>query len=99
MGFMDQAKDMYRLQKQAKQIKKELKNVHIESETDGVKVVVDGEQHFVEVQIAEAIVGDGKRISKAFIDAANKAMKKAQTIAAEKMKEVMGGLGGMFGQR
>ncbi|MBU1683047.1 YbaB/EbfC family nucleoid-associated protein [Patescibacteria group bacterium] len=94
---MDQAKDMYKLQKQAKQIKKELKNIHVEAETDGVTVVVNGEQNFLECTIADAIVGDGKRICKAFVDAANKAIKKSQTIGAEKMKDVMGGLGGMFG--
>lgn len=97
MGFMGQAKDMYRLQKQAKQMKKELKNIHVEAETDGVRLVVDGEQHFLEAEIAETLAGDPKRIAKAFIDAANKAVKKAQTIGAEKMKTVMGGLGGMFG--
>jgi len=32
------------------------------------------------------------------VDASNKAIKKAQLIAAEKMKDIMGGFGGMFGQ-
>jgi len=97
MGFFDQAKDMYKLQKQAKQIKKDLKKVHIEAETDGIVVVVDGEQNFIDVKIPEALSGDLNRISKAFVESANKAIKKSQTIAAEKMKDVMGGLGGMFG--
>ena len=98
MGFMDKAKDLYKLQKQAKQIKNELKNIHIEAETDGVTVVVDGEQYFMEVKIDEKILGDAKKLSKAFVDASNKAIKKSQLIGAEKMKSVMGGLGGMFGQ-
>ncbi len=97
MGFMDQAKDLYKLQKQAKQIKKELKNIHIEAEADGVTIVVDGEQNFKEVKIPEALSGDLNRVSKAFVECANKAIKKSQAIAAEKMKDVMGGLGGMFG--
>lgn len=95
---MDKAKDLYKLQKQAKQIKNELKNIHIEAETDGVTVTVDGEQHFMDVKIDEKILGDAKKLSKAFVDASNKAVKKSQLIGAEKMKEVMGGLGGMFGQ-
>ena len=95
---MDKAKDLYKLQKQAKAIKKQLKNIHVEAETDGVSVVVDGEQKFLEVKIDEAILGDGKKLSNAFVDAANKAIKKSQLIGAEKMKETMGGLGGMFGQ-
>jgi len=97
MGFMDQAKDMYKLQRQAKQIKKELKNIHIEAEADGVTVVCNGEQTFLETRIPEAIAGDTKRIGKAFVEAANKAIKKSQAIAADKMKDVMGGMGGMFG--
>jgi DNA-binding YbaB/EbfC family protein len=97
MGFMDQAKDMYKLQKQAKQIKKELKNIHIEAESDGVTVIFDGEQHCKDCQISEALAGDLKRIQKAVVEANNKAIKKSQTIGAEKMKDVMGGMGGMFG--
>lgn len=98
MGFMDQAKDMYKLQKQAKQVKKVLKNIHIEAETDGVKVTVDGEQHVLSVEVSEAICGHAEKIGRAVADAMNKAIKKAQQVAAEKMKEVMGGFGGMFGQ-
>lgn len=97
MGFMDQAKDLYKLQRQAKQIKKELKNIHIEAESDGVVVVVNGEQTFMEAKIPEALSGDIKRLGKAFVEAANKAIKKSQAIAADKMKDVMGGMGGMFG--
>jgi len=97
MGFMDQAKDLYKLQKQAKEIKKELKKIHIEAEADGVVVICNGEQEFMEAKIPEALSGDLNRISKGFIEAANKAIKKSQTIAAEKMKDVMGGLGGMMG--
>ncbi len=89
---------MYKLQKQAKTIKKELKNIHIEAETNGVTVVCDGEQHFIETKIDDSVAGDTKKLEKAFTDAANKAIKKSQTIGAEKMKDVMGGLGGMFGQ-
>lgn len=98
MGFMDKAKDLYKLQKQAKEIKKQLKNIHVEAETDGVSVTIDGEQHFIEIKIAENLAGDLKKIEKALTDASNKAIKKSQMIGAEKMKEVMGGMGGMFGE-
>ncbi len=98
MGFMDKAKDMYKLQKQAKEIKKQLKNIHVEAETDGVSVTIDGEQHFLECVISENAPSDSGKLGKAFIEASNKAIKKSQLIGAEKMKEVMGGLGGMFGQ-
>lgn len=97
MGMMNKAKDLYKLQKQAKVIKKQLKNIHVEAETNGVTVTIDGEQHFIEAKIADDMMGDAGKLAKAFVDAANKAVQKSQAIAAEKMKEVMGGLGGMFG--
>lgn len=100
MGFMDQAKNMYNLQKQAKQIKKELKNIHVEAEHDGVVVVVDGEQNMVECRIPEMMLSDAVKLGKAVAEATNKAIKKSQMIAAEKMQAVMGsmGLGGLMGQ-
>jgi DNA-binding protein YbaB len=99
MGFMDQAKQMYSLQKQAKQIKKQLKNIHVEAEHDGVVVVVDGEQKMIECRIPEMMLNDATRLGKAVTEATNKAIKKSQMIAAEKMQGVMGdmGLGGLMG--
>jgi len=96
--MFDKAKDMYQLQRQAKEIKKQLKNIHIEAESDGVTIIFNGEQHCIDCKIAEAVSGDVKRIEKAVVEANNKAIKKSQAIGAEKMKDVMGGLGGMFGQ-
>jgi DNA-binding protein YbaB len=96
MGFLDKAKDLYKLQKQAKEIKKQLKNIHIEAESDGVTVVCDGEQEFQEAKIAPELAGNTDKICKAFVAAANKAIKKSQAIGAEKMKEVMGD-SGLFG--
>ncbi len=93
MGLFDKAKDLYTLQKQAKQVKQKLKAIHIEAEHDGVKVVINAEQTFLEASVAEALAGDLKRIANGFVEAANKAVKKAQSIAAEKMKGVMGGMG------
>ena len=97
MGIMDKAKDMYSLQKKAKAIKKELKNIHVEAEAHGVTVTCDGEQNFVDAKIDESLAGDLTKIAKAFVEANNKAIKKSQMIGAEKMKAVMGDMGGMFG--
>lgn len=94
---MDKAKDLYKLQKQAKQIKKELKNIHIEAEAEGVAVVMDGEQHCINITIDESLSGNVKGIEKASLLAFNKGIKKSQQIGAEKMKETMGDFGGMFG--
>lgn len=93
------ARDIYRLQKQAKQIKKELANIHIEAETDGVVITVNGEMEVIAAQIPEEIktAENSGKLSAAIVSAANKAIKKAQEIAAEKMKGVMGEMQGLMG--
>ena len=86
-------KNMYSVQKQARQIKKELKNIHIEAEQDGVKVTVNGEQELISVQIGDDELQNKKRLEQNLEKAFNKAVKKSQQIGAEKMKGVMGDLG------
>lgn len=95
MGMFDQAKDLYKLQKQAKQIKDELANIHIESTEGGVKVVINGEQIVISVSILqpETYASNTAQLEKDVVIALNKAIKKSQTIAAEKMKDIMGGMG------
>jgi nucleoid-associated protein EbfC len=85
-------KDMYSLQKQAKQIKKELKNTHIEAEVDGVTAIIDGEQEIVSITFPEGEGLNLKHLGEATVKALNKAIKKSQQIAAEKMKPIMGDL-------
>lgn len=91
MSSFSQMKDMYRIQKEAKRVKKELKQVHVEAEAEGVKVIVDGEQEIVSIEIAESVPRE--RIPALVKDALNRAMKKAQVYAAEKMQGVMSQMG------
>lgn len=94
MGMFSQMGDMYKLQKEAKKLKKELAQTHISAEEAGVKVVVTGEQEMVSFEVLDSsLMSDAKKLSHAVVKATNKAMKKAQTIAAEKMKPLMGGMG------
>lgn len=97
MGMMGKMGDMYRLQRDAKKLKKELAAMHIWSESNGVKVTVNGEQLIVKTEVTEMAPDDKEKLGKAFMDATNKAMKKAQQVSAEKMKSVMGGLQGLMG--
>ncbi|MCK5472309.1 YbaB/EbfC family nucleoid-associated protein [Candidatus Gracilibacteria bacterium] len=99
MNMFGQARDIYRLQKQAKQIKKELANIHIEAETDGVVITVNGEMEVVAARIPEELKTpeNSEKLQAAIVSAANKAIKKAQEIAAEKMKGVMGEMQGLMG--
>jgi DNA-binding protein YbaB len=91
MNSFSQIKDMYRLQREAKRIRKELAKVHIEAETAGLKVIVTAEQEIVSIEIPEGM--DRLKIQESVKDAVNRAMKKAQLVAAERMQGVMKELG------
>ncbi len=90
-----QMKDMYKMQKEAKAIKKELAQIHVEAEVDGVVVLVSAEQELMSVEIPDelASVDNKNKLQKAIVAATKKATKKAQEIAAEKMKGIMGQMG------
>ena len=92
MGTLGQMKDMYKIQKQAKQIKKKLAKTHIEADVDGVIVIIDGEQKVVEVKLPVEFEGKNK-VEKQLVEAFNKAIKKSQSIAADEMKDVMDQMG------
>lgn len=86
-----QAKDLYAMQKQAKKLKKELANLHIEAEVDGIIVTISGEQEVIDVKIPEEMKNStelGEKLKTAF----NKGIKKSQEVAAERMRDLMGGL-------
>ncbi len=91
---------MYSLQKQAKTAKKELKNIHIEADVEGITVTATGEQEFIKLHISEPAWNDlknqeygKKRLEENLLKALNKASKKAQEIASSKMKGVWDQLG------
>ena len=88
--MFDKAKDLYKLQKQARQIKKQLKNTHIEAEHEGVTVIINGEQEVIEVKISEESMADKKLLQGNLTKCFNKAVKRSQQIGAEMMKDVMG---------
>ena len=82
---------MFKLQKEAKKIKKELKNIHVEAEAEGVVVTVNAEQEIISITIADDV--DRARIPELLKDALNRSLKKAQVVATEKMQGVMGQMG------
>jgi DNA-binding protein YbaB len=90
--MFEKIKDIYSLQKQAKEVKKELKNTHVEAEVDGVVAVVDGEQEIISIVFTQDENVNWKRLAENTVKALNKGIKKSQQIAAEKMKPIMGGL-------
>ena len=89
-----QAQEMMKLQQQAQKVQEELSNTHIEAEVDGVVVTIDGQLKVVSTVIEdESILGDKAKMQKAITEAVNKGMKKAQEIAADRMKGVMASMG------
>lgn len=91
MTSIKQARDLFKLQRDAKKLKKQLKNIHVEAEAEGVTVVVSGEQEIVEIKIADHV--ERENIPRLVKDALNRAMKKAQVVSAEKMQSIMGDMG------
>ena len=96
MNKFDQAKKLFELQKKAKAIQKELKDTEIEAESsDGLAaIVVNGEQHVLEIRVAdEALTPDKKvELERALKSVIGQAISRAQTLAAEKMKAIAGDL-------
>lgn len=88
--MFDKAKNLYKLQKQAREIKEKLKNTHIEAENEGVSVIINGEQEVIEVHISDEAIQDKKKLETNLVNCMNKAVKKSQQIGAELMKDIMG---------
>ena len=89
-----QAQELMKLQQQAQKIQEELSNTHIEAEVDGLVVTIDGQLKVVKTENEDtSIIGDKEKIEKAVTEAVNKGMKKAQEIAADRMRGVMGQMG------
>ncbi len=97
MVDFSKAKELYELQKKARAIQKVLKNTEIEAKSnDGwITVVMNGEQHLVDIKIAEEALNPANHaeLEKAIKNTVTQAISRAQAYAAEQMKEVAGSLG------
>ena len=83
--------DLKAMRDQAMQIQKTLSVEIITVEKDGVKVVITGDQR---VQTLEIDGVANNRVA----EAVNEAIKKSQEVAAKKLQEMSGGLGGLLGK-
>ncbi len=88
-----QMKELYSLQKKAKQVQKELKDLEIEAKSTGgeVTVVVSGEMKVTQIDLSEAALqGENKKMLEAAIkDSVNQAMAKAQSESAARMQPIL----------
>ena len=95
--MFDKAKQLYQLQKKAKEIQKELKNTEIEARSaDGlVSIVFTADQKVREVKIDEALLSAEKKneLQDKLVKVASEGLSRVQAVAAEKTKGLMGDMG------
>ena len=92
--MFDKMKDLYNMQKKAKEVQNKLQKIHIEAEVDNVKVTLNGKMDVVDVCISEQSLDLGAvRLGTAIKEALVKAKKKAEQVSAEHMKDIMGDMG------
>lgn len=88
-----QMKEMYQLQKKAKEVQKELKNLEIEARsTDGqVAAIVNGEMKIVEIQISDSMMDPSKKdaLQLALKDTIGQAMTKAQGESTARLQPIL----------
>ena len=94
--MLDKAKQLWELQKKAREIQKELKETEVEAKAASglVTVVFNGEQHIQSIEIDESLLkAENKRnLEKSIQQAVAEALSRVQAIAAEKMKAIAGDL-------
>ncbi|MBI4032997.1 MAG: YbaB/EbfC family nucleoid-associated protein [Candidatus Blackburnbacteria bacterium] len=88
---LQQLKELKRLRDQAMAMQKALAQETIVVEEDGIKVVMSGDQKLQKLEV------NGEEQSKV-ADVINKALKESQKVAAKKIQEMGGGLGGLLGR-
>jgi DNA-binding protein YbaB len=88
---LQQIGEMKKLRDQAMQMQKMLQAEKITVEKHGVVVEITGDQKILDLKTNDKSDNDIK-------DAINEAVKKSQEIAAKKLAQMGGGLGGLLGQ-
>ncbi|HAR55088.1 TPA: nucleoid-associated protein, YbaB/EbfC family [Patescibacteria group bacterium] len=95
--MFDRAKQLFELQGKAKKLQNELRGMEFTGAELGgkVKVTVTGEQRVTAIDIDDSLISLTEKDSliKFVTQATNAAIKKAQQSAANRTKEIMGGLG------
>ncbi|MCX6806935.1 MAG: YbaB/EbfC family nucleoid-associated protein [Candidatus Berkelbacteria bacterium] len=96
MAF-DKFKKLYDLQKKARQVQKDLRDTLIEAQSADrkIKVVFNAEQKIESIEIGEEYLTPDKKkeLENTLMKVIQDATAKVQKVAAEKAKEMMGGIG------
>jgi len=95
--MFDKAKQLYQLQKKAKEVQKELRDTEIEAKSaDGmISVVFTADQKIKEVKIDQSLLDAGrkKELEDKLVRIISEGLSRVQAVAAEKTKGLMGEMG------
>lgn len=91
MNPFSQLGELKKMRDQAMAIQKELQKEEIEVQKNGVIVVISGDQKIKSIESNGRTDDDLK-------EAVNEAVKKSQEVAAKKLQQMSGGLGGLLGR-
>ena len=96
MSKFDDMKKLLKLRKEAKEVQKKLKNIHVEADEGDVTVTINAEQLVINVEIKNSNLEAAvlRELQDNLTKAFNKGIKKSQQIAAENMKDILSELGG-----
>ena len=90
MNPFKQIGEIKKMRDQAMQIQRELQAEEVTVEKNGVRIVISGDQKVKELTSNGKSDNDVK-------EAVNEAIKKSQEVAARKLQQMGGGLGGLLG--
>tara|TARA_B100000427_G_scaffold324141_1_gene328764 strand:+ start:1385 stop:1696 length:312 start_codon:yes stop_codon:yes gene_type:complete len=97
--MFNQLKDMGNLAKKAKEMKsqmkkiqEELKDLKIDLNESGIKLVMTGEMDLVSIDIDDNLLSKKEDLQKALVKVINKASQQSKTMASNKLSSVSKGL-------
>lgn len=95
--MLDKAKQLYQLQKKAKEVQKILKNTEIEARSsDGlISAVFSGDQKIKSIEIDDSVISTDrkKELEEKLVRVISEGLSRSQAVAAEKAKGLMGDMG------
>lgn len=95
--MLDKAKQLYQLQKRAKEVQKSLKNTEIEAKSsDGmISAIFSGDQKIKSIEIDSSMISPDKKkeLEDKLVRVISEGLSRSQAVAAEKAKGLMGDMG------
>ncbi|MFA6357521.1 MAG: YbaB/EbfC family nucleoid-associated protein [Candidatus Omnitrophota bacterium] len=91
--MFDKMKGLFEMQKKMQEVKRHLDNTNFDIQSsDGlVKITMNGSQEVKEVTLKDSLSDpERSRLASSLKDTFNRAIKRSQDVAAQKMKEVTG---------